>query len=115
MVAPVASTSRVGTTPPAKTAPAAGARIASRARVLGGGPSARSIGIAFAVFLGVVIPVVFQVEEPATSLGVEPASILVALNGTDIASLPPETDMLDFISNADFPKTCVFRRPLLSL
>jgi hypothetical protein len=73
------------------------------------------LGIAFAVFLGVVIPVVFQVEEPATSLGVEPASILVALNGTDIASLPPETDMLDFISNADFPKTCVFRRPLLSL
>ena len=73
------------------------------------------LGIAFAVFLGVVIPVVFQVEEPATSLGVSPASILVALNGTDIASLPPETDMLDFISNAEFPKTCVFRRPLLGL
>lgn len=73
------------------------------------------LGIAFAVFLGVVIPVVFTVEEPAASLGVVPASILVNLNGTDIASLPSEMDMLDFISNAEFPKTCIFRRPLQPL
>ena len=73
------------------------------------------LGIAFAVFLGVVIPVVFTVEEPAASLGVVPASILVSLNGTIINSLAPEIDMLDFISNAEFPKTCVFRRPLQPL
>ena len=73
------------------------------------------LGIAFAVFLGVVIPVVFTVEEPAASLGVIPASILVNLNGTDIASLPPDMDMLDFISNAEFPKTCILRRPLQPL
>ena len=50
-------------------------------------------------------------EEPAKSLGVRPASILVSLNGTTVESLGDEGDMLKFISDAAFPKTCVFRRP----
>lgn len=73
------------------------------------------LGITFAVYGDVVIPVVFTVDEPARSLGVKPASVLVSLNNTRIDDLPPDANMLDFISNADFPKTCVFKRPDLSL
>ena len=112
------------------------------------------LGIAFAVFLGVVIPLVFSprprasrlarrasridgslrrraprrdreafgpegspataragVEDPAKSLGVKPASVLVSLNGKTVESLGEDGDMLSFISDEAFPKTCVFRRP----
>lgn len=69
------------------------------------------LGIAFSVYMDVVIPVVFTVDEPARSFGVVPGSMLISLNGTRIFDLPEENSMLDFISCADFPKVCVFLRP----
>ena len=100
--------------------PAGVARVACRRRRSEGRWSRRytivfdewgQLGLAFSVFKKVVIPVVFNVEDPARSLGVTPASMLVSLNGTKIADLPEDAEMLDHISRADFPKTCVFRRP----
>lgn len=73
------------------------------------------LGIAFAVYMDVVIPIVFTVDEPAKSLGVIPGSVLVSLNGTRIFDLPQDCNMLDFISNAEFPKDCMFARPSLPM
>ena len=68
------------------------------------------LGIAFAVYCDVVIPVVFTVDTPASTFGVEPSSVLMSLNGTKISDLPKDANMLDFITNANFPKICVFAR-----
>lgn len=68
------------------------------------------LGIAFGVFMKLVIPVVFSVEGAARAAGVRPASELVSVNGRSVASLGDDGDLLDFVSSASFPKTCVFRR-----
>lgn len=69
------------------------------------------LGIAFAVYTEVVIPIVFSVDEPARTFGVIPGSVLLSINGTKIFDLPDDANMLDFITNCDFPKECVFSRP----
>ena len=68
------------------------------------------LGIAFAVYGDVVLPVVFSVNSPASTLGVKPASVLISINGTKILDIPEDESMLDFISNCDFPKNLVFKR-----
>ena len=72
------------------------------------------LGIAFGVFMKRVIPVVFSVEGAALSNDVRPASELVSVNGRKVESLGDEDDLLEFVSSASFPKTCVFRRRALS-
>lgn len=69
------------------------------------------LGISFAVYTDVVIPVVFTVDEPARSFGVVPGSVLLSINGKKIFDLPENASMLDFITNCDFPKVCIFSRP----
>ena len=72
------------------------------------------LGIAFGVFMKRVIPVVFSVEGAALSNNVRPASELVSVNGRKVESLGDDDDLLEFVSSASFPKTCVFRRRALS-
>ena len=72
------------------------------------------LGIAFGVFMKRVIPVVFSVEGAALSNNVRPASELVSVNGALVDALGDDDDLLEFVSSASFPKTCVFRRRALS-
>ena len=72
------------------------------------------LGIAFGVFMKRVIPVVFSVEGAAAQNDVRPASELVSVNGALVASLGDDDDLLEFVSSASFPKTCVFRRRALA-
>ena len=72
------------------------------------------LGIAFGVFMKRVIPVVFSVEGAALSNNVRPASELVSVNGRKVEALGDDDDLLEFVSSASFPKTCVFRRRALS-
>ena len=72
------------------------------------------LGIAFGVFMKRVIPVVFSVEGAALSNNVRPASELVSVNGRKVEALGDDDDLLEFVSSASFPKTCVFRRRALA-
>jgi len=74
-----------------------------------------ALGIRFAMYSEVVIPVVFTIDDPAKSLGVRPASVLHALNGELVSGRPEQEDFLDFVSSSSFPKTLLFKRPTSAL